>query len=281
MPSPFPGMDPYLENPVLFPDLHDAMITYLRGALQRNLPEPYYAGIGSQTWVAVAERYRVPHDPKKRTYVEVFHPKDGGRLVTTIEILSPTNKTPGEHGRDLYLRKQAEILASKTHLIEIDLLRAGQHTTAVPHARLTAGAGAFDYHVCLHRFDNWEDYFVYAFRLADRLPEIAVPLLPGDGDVPLDLQAVLDRCYDEANYRRRVRYGAQGRQKGVGSAFRWPTWRDRDALATPPKRLPTPFCRLKATAFAAGSASRKRSAPRCRFRRGAASSGSMICCRDR
>jgi len=121
----------------------------------------------------------------------------------------PTNKTPGEHGRDLYLRKQAEVLASKTHLIEIDLLRAGQHTTAVPHIRLTRGAGAFDYHVCVHRFDNFEDYFVYTFRLADRLPEIAVPLLPGDGDVPLDLQAVCDRCYDAANYRRRVRYGEE------------------------------------------------------------------------
>jgi hypothetical protein len=248
MPSPFPGMDPYLENPVLFPDLHDRMITYLSEALQGQLPEPYYAGIGSQTWVEVAERYidrdvnvlrgngpgpagqaaperggaavalkarsqplviRVPHDPKKRTYVEVFHPKDGGRLVTTIEILSPTNKAPGEHGRDLYLRKQAEVLASQTHLIEIDLLRAGEHTTAAPHGRLARVAGAFDYHVCVHRFDKWEDYFVYAFRLVDRMPEIAVPLLPGDGDVPLDLQAVLDRCYDAANYRRRVRYSAE------------------------------------------------------------------------
>jgi uncharacterized protein DUF4058 len=248
MPSPFPGMDPYLENPILFPDLHDGMITYLREALQGHLPEPYYAGIGSQTWVEVAERtidpdvnvlrsngpgpggqlapegagaavalktrsepivIHVAHDPKKRTYVEVFHPRDGGRLVTTIEILSPTNKTPGEHGRDLYLRKQAEVLASKTHLIEIDLLRAGQHTTAVPHVRLLRGAGAFDYHVCVHRFDNFEDYFVYPWRLADRLPEIAVPLLPGDGDVPLDLQAVCDRCYEAANYRRRVRYSEE------------------------------------------------------------------------
>jgi hypothetical protein len=247
MPGPFPGMDPYLENPVLFPDLHDAMITYLREALQGQLPEPYYAGIGSQTWVEVGERYidpdvnvlrgnegpagpassagggaalalklrsqplviRVPHDPKKRTWVEVFHPRDGGRLVTTIEILSPTNKTPGEHGRDLYLRRQAEMLASKTHLIEIDLLRAGQHTTAVPLDRLTRVAGAFDYHVCVHRFDRWEDYLVYAFRLADSLPEIAVPLLPGHGEVALDLQAVCDRCYDAANYRRRVRYDAE------------------------------------------------------------------------
>ncbi len=248
MPSPFPGMDPYLENPVLFPDLHDGMIVYLSEALQGQLPEPYYAAISSQTWIAVADRHidpdvnvlrsngtgptgpatpeggpaavalqvrsqpiviHVPHDQKKRTYVEVFHPRDGGRLVTTIEVLSPSNKTPGEHGRDLYLRKQAEVLASRTHLIEIDLLRAGQHTTAVPQDRLRRLASNFDYHVCVHRFDHWEDYLVYAFGLADLLPEIAVPLLPGDGEVPLDLQAVLQRCYDAANYRRRVRYGGE------------------------------------------------------------------------
>ena len=52
-----------------------------------------------------------------------------------------------------------------------------------------------------------EDYFVYPIRLPDRLPEIGVPLLPGDEDVPVDLQAVFERCYDAGPYRRRIRYG--------------------------------------------------------------------------
>jgi hypothetical protein len=69
-----------------------------------------------------------------------------------------------------------------------------------------ARAGPFDYHVCLHRFDNWEDFFVYPVRLADRLPEVAIGLLPGDGDVAVDLQDVFQRSYDAGPYRRRIRY---------------------------------------------------------------------------
>jgi hypothetical protein len=151
----------------------------------------------------------VPHDERRETFVDIYTRQGGNeRLVTHVEILSLSNKTPGEHGRDLYQTKQREILNSKTHLVEIDLLRAGTHTTAVPLDRALARTGPFDYHVCVHQFDNLEDYFVYPVRLTDKLPEVAVPLLPGDGAVVIDLQAVLDRCYDTGPYRRRVRYAA-------------------------------------------------------------------------
>ena len=100
--------------------------------------------------------------------------------MTCIELLSLSNKTPGEHGRYLYLRKQREILYGKVHLVEIDLLRGGEHTTAVPWHRLAKVAGEFEYHVSIHRFDNLEDFFVYPIRLNQPLPEIAIPLLPGD-----------------------------------------------------------------------------------------------------
>jgi Protein of unknown function (DUF4058) len=69
-----------------------------------------------------------------------------------------------------------------------------------------ARAGSFDYHVSVHRFDRFEDFLVYPIQLDDRLPEIAIPLLPGDPDVTIDLQAVFDRSYDTGPYRRRVRY---------------------------------------------------------------------------
>lgn len=55
-------------------------------------------------------------------------------------------------------------------------------------------------------FDNWEDFFVYPVRLPDRLPEVAIGLLPGDGDVAVDLQDVFQRSYDAGPYRRRIRY---------------------------------------------------------------------------
>jgi hypothetical protein len=243
MPSPFPGMDPYLERPEVFPDFHDSYITYLRENLQARLPAPYYAAIGRRVWIELSRRsigpdvhvihrgpepparaaggaaglavvtepvaVRVPHDEFREPLVEIYA-NDGGnkRLVTSLEVLSHANKTPGAHGRDLYLRKQRELLEGQVHLVEIDLLRGGMHATAVPLDEARASCGAFDYHVSVHRFDDLEMFFVYPIRLEDRLPTIAVPLLPGDPPVPLDLRAVFDRCYDAGPYAREVGYGA-------------------------------------------------------------------------
>lgn len=94
-------------------------------------------------------------------------------------------------------------------LVEIDLLRHGQHTTAVPKNRLTRTGGAFDYHVCIHHFDNLEDFFVYPIQLDDSLPEILIPLLPGEEEVQLDLQQVFQRTYDAGPYRREVDYATE------------------------------------------------------------------------
>ena len=243
MPSPFPGMDPFLEQPDIFPDFHDRFITYLSDAIQQHLPPPYIAAIGRRAWIEVSERFigpdvqliqgpgtavdsgnggglavatlprtrpiviRVPHDECCEPLVEICVGRGSDRrLVTSIEVLSLTNKTPGEHGRDLYLRKQREILESKVHLVEIDLLRAGEHTTAVPRRRLLKAVGACDYHISIHHFDNLEDYFVYPLTLLEPLPEIAIPLLPGDPAVSLDLQAVFHRTYDAGPYRREINY---------------------------------------------------------------------------
>ena len=149
----------------------------------------------------------VPHDERVETLVEVYVGKGSARrLVTAIEVLSLSNKIPGEHGRDLYLRKQREVLASKVHLVEIDLLRAGEHTTAVPRDRLLAKVASFDYHVCVHRFDDWEDYLVHAIQLDQPLPTVCIPLLPGDPDVMLNLQAVFRRTYDTGPYPREIHY---------------------------------------------------------------------------
>ena len=151
---------------------------------------------------------KVAHDEFREPFVEIFTRGDEGkRLVTSIEILSLSNKTPGEQGRELYLRKQKEILSSKANLVEIDLLRAGEHVSAVPLEAVTEACGEFDYHVSVYCFDVLETFFVYPIRLEERLPPIAIPLLPGDLPVTLDLQAVFDRCYDAGPYSREVRYG--------------------------------------------------------------------------
>jgi hypothetical protein len=235
-------MDPFLELPAFFPGLHDDMVTYLKASLQDRLPDHYFAAGSDRPWVEVTDRFiepdlqvrraelgdsrsespasvavaeprtkpiivTVPHDERREPYLEIFT-RDGDRerLVTTIEILSLSNKSPDEHGRELYMRKQREILDGKVHLVEIDLLRGGEHTTAVRRDRLLRKAGPFDYHVSVHRFDNLEDYFIYPILLEEQLPEIAIPLLPGDDDVVVPMQSVFDRCYETGRYRRRVRY---------------------------------------------------------------------------
>ena len=243
MPSPFPGMDPFLEQPDIFPDFHDRFVTHVSEAIQKRLPPPYLAGLGRRAWIEVSERFigpdvqvvhsrrggrgtggdaavavatpprsrllviRVPHDERSEPLVEIYLGRGSGRrLVTALEVLSWSNKTPGERGRDLYLRKQREILDSQVHLVEIDLLRGGEHTTAVPRRRLANAVEAFDYHVCIHHFDNLEDYFVHPIRLNEPLPEIDIPLLPGDPPISLDLQAVFQRTYEAGPYEREIDY---------------------------------------------------------------------------
>lgn len=244
MKSPFPGFDPFLEAEDVFPDFHDAFLAAMRETLQAKLPEPYYAGLGRRAWVEISERFigpdvnvvrlqrrpepershvatleraastpvviHVPHDEYKENLVEICIGRGANRrLVTSIELLSYSNKTPGRHGRDLYLRKQNEVLGSQTHLIEIDFLRGGTHTTAVPIERLRAAVECFDYHVCLHRSDAMEDYYVYPILLPDALPTVQVPLLAGEGEVELELQQVFERTYSAGPYSREIEYSPE------------------------------------------------------------------------
>jgi hypothetical protein len=244
MPSPFPGMDPYLEHPSVFPNLHDKLIVHLEETLQPLLPEPYYAKGNQRVWVDYIEASRIPDvgvmkpgqpavsvavgngggvavaempvkvtapyipwDEFREPFVEIYSREgEQPRLVTAIEVLSPSNKTPGQPSRAAYRQKQSELIGSQVHLVEIDLLRMGTHTTAVPHKELLRRCSPVDYHVCVHYFDQPSDFFIYPIQLADRLPKITIPLLPGDVGVAVELQSVLDQCYDRGPYRREVNY---------------------------------------------------------------------------
>ena len=164
MPSPFPGMDPYLESPDWFPDLHGSLIIHMKETLQRSLPEPYSARSDYVFWlehsrrsiepdvgvvraerqprrrsrgvVAVAELppsvplviavETIDQGPFKQSFLEIRRRRGKEvRLVAVIEILSPSNKKVGHASRDVYIDKQRKVLGSDTHLIEIDLLRGG------------------------------------------------------------------------------------------------------------------------------------------------------------
>jgi Protein of unknown function (DUF4058) len=224
MPSPFPGMDPWLENPEHFRDFHGSLTTYLREALNAVLPPGYYAKGTQLVWVdedqkrepdvgvfrptdrpadsgqlavlgavAVADEPRT--EPERQPYLEI-RTREGRRLVTLVEILSPSNKASGDSGRAAYLEKQNECRAAGVHLVELDLLRGGAHTTAVPLAKLRATAGAFDYHVAITVCGDRFRYFAVPITLTDPLPVFPVPL---DGDHPpvrIELQPLFTRTYD-------------------------------------------------------------------------------------
>ena len=239
MPGPFPGMDPWLEAPADFPDLHDRLIVHLSEALTAGLPAGYFARIGTRVWVddaatrepdvMVATRRRPPAaltggaaavaelpglvdmgaepvaEPWQQPYLDIYTTQ-GRRLVTLVEVLSPSNKRPGA-GRESYLEKQQECRLGGIHVVEIDLLRAGTHATCTPRGRLERAAGPFDYHVSVRRAGDRPDLFAAPIRLADRLPAFAVPLDPGVPPVMVDLQVAFDRCYDGGRYGNWVEYG--------------------------------------------------------------------------
>ena len=237
MPSPFPGMDPFLEDPEEFGDLHDSLIFTIRARLQAQLPAGYFARMARRTWVesggvtvtsgkpdvgvetellrtddprrngrpaaAVAEprtRYVVrasgPFELElKENFLEVFQTTRAGtrRLVTSLEVLSPTNKKPGHACQAQFLRKQRELRARGVALVEIDLLRGGRHSTAVPLDRLREVAEPFDYHLCVTLPGRTDRYFVEPFTLRDPLPAVDVPV--DDGLVTVDLQAAFAEAY--------------------------------------------------------------------------------------
>lgn len=238
MPSPFPGMDPYLEEPSGWMDFHNSFITYLRDDLNGSLGEGYVARMTERVVVESVRSERrgiypdvavvtqrpgggpagaATADPFVRVKaaagaecreagIEILD-RQGNRVVTVIELLSPSNKAIGGMGRRKYRRKQREVLGSPAHLVEIDLLRAGAWTVAVPEdvARMDR---TFDYLVSISRADGrHEDEFdLYVLGLRDRLPRIAVPLAHGDPDTVVDLQSLLERSYDRGQYARLVDY---------------------------------------------------------------------------
>lgn len=241
MPSPFPGMDPYLEDPAYWSGFHATFIVYIRATLTRLLPPGYYADVEQHVWLqeedpddrqpfAVPDGYvadknggpatagggvatltaTVPNTevtlpkPAKRKgpkFVRVVDQK-GNRVVTVVEVLSPSNKAAGDD-RDSYLSKRNDYLLTGTNLVEIDLLRDGDR---VPFGKPKPPPA--DYYALVSRADRFPKASVWAFTVRDPLPVLPIPLKPEHGEVPLDLRGCLDRAYDDAGYQNRIDYAA-------------------------------------------------------------------------
>lgn len=236
MPSPFPGMDPYLESPALWSDLHGALLYAVRGAVTASLPRRYAALVDQYVWLegpdedertplgapdvyladrgtpgvatvtrsvaAAASPYRtiMPYIRKSgHRYLRITD-RDRRRLVTVIELLSPANKTTGR-ARGQYLQKRQSYLATGVSFVEIDLLRAGER---MPFGEPPPPPS--DYSVVVSREWEFPDAGVWSFSVREPVPVVPIPLSPKDGDVALDIRRCLDQCYDLAEYDRSIDY---------------------------------------------------------------------------
>ncbi|MCI0565030.1 MAG: DUF4058 family protein [Nitrososphaera sp.] len=189
MPSPFPGMDPYLEG-YLWPDVHHRLATEICDLLTPQLRPRYVARIEVRL-----VRDESPEEVRLAT-VEIRDVAQN-ELVTSIEILSPVNKR--EPGLSDYRAKRHSLRVAGVHLLEIDLLRRGQRSypyAGIPRTpylvTLTRGAS--------NRVEAW------AVRLSDPLPVVPVPLRQPDPDVALDLNFALHAIYERAAYALSVDY---------------------------------------------------------------------------
>jgi hypothetical protein len=233
-------MDPYLEHPAWWRGLHTGLVFCMTEDLNSTLPEGFGAVIyerlyvvqpGSAIYPDVALLQSMTRQPRPHgmvatagpdapsgvvvaapeeiheAYIEIRTARTRSRVVAVIEVLSPTNKAPNSVGRDEYVKKQREALSSDASLLEIDLLRTGLHTAAVPRVLLEP-FGAWDYLVCLHRGDRPHTFEFWLNSLRDRLPCVSVPLGDGVPDAVLNLQSAFDRAYDAGPYSRMADYSA-------------------------------------------------------------------------
>ena len=228
MPSPFPGMNPYLEQPAAWQDFHQRLITYISETLVAQIRPGFFVKIEESVFihepdanergkmfarpdvsvferdgggVAVAEprtnslAARIAQLPdveiEKHSYVEIRDRHSRG-LVTLIEVLSPSNKRYGPD-REQYMQKRGILMYSPVSIVEIDLLRGG------PHLPLT-GIPDCDYRVMVSRRSMRPDVLAWAINLRDVLPVIPIPLKGDVPDASLDLQALLHKVYDAAGY---------------------------------------------------------------------------------
>jgi hypothetical protein len=259
MPSPFPGMDPYLEGHNVWPGVHHRLITAIGDDLASQVAPRYYVDIEQRTYIVEVDReeflgrpdvaiitapsevkpvgdltWRAHGEEDRLTIaapLEMEPVGEGGvatavasvpqtvtlplfeevregyleirdaqthEVVTVIEVLSPTNKVPGE-GRREYEAKRRHVLHTLTNLVEIDLLRAGEPMEMRPTPKS-------DYRILVRA--GWEPARarVYAFSLRQPLPEVTVPLRQGEKEPLLALGRLLSEVYDRARYDLRLDY---------------------------------------------------------------------------
>jgi Protein of unknown function (DUF4058) len=201
MPSPFPGMDPYLEDEPLWPLFQHQLVMCLYQILLPGLVDRYRARISQRHYVTEQALFTsVVREEHHEDYIEVRQRSDG-RLVTLVDVVSPANKTT-RSGRLAYLDKRKEGRAANANLVELDLVLQGQPT--LEYSR--DGLPDWDYAVTVTRSTQPERYEIYTATLQKRLPRFRLPLAADDRDTVLDLHTVFTRCYDQGGFASKIDY---------------------------------------------------------------------------
>jgi hypothetical protein len=188
-------MDPYLETH--WRDVHASLVIYARDALQGVLPGSLRARVEERVLLETPE-------PVTETFLEIIDSATGSRVITGVEFLSPSNKSPGPN-REQYLRKQREVCSSDANLVEIDLNRFGTHTLAFALENLPPQFRT-GYMACIRRARRRSKAEVYPMPLWDPLPVVKIPLRPDDPDVRLALQPLIEQCYRNGAYEGTLNY---------------------------------------------------------------------------
>jgi hypothetical protein len=235
MPSPFPGMNPYLEHPSLWSGIHHRLITAIANDLAPQIRPKYIVAVEERVYqisgeesllvgvpdvsvqriqkatntidfsVAVVAATAQPIEatiplPEILTegYLEI-RSIETGEVVVTIEILSPKNKLSAV-GRLQYETKRQSVFSSSTHLVEIDLLRQGK-----PMPILSPKVES-NYRILVSRSNTRPKAEFYAFNLPDRIPQFPLPLRSEDTEPVVDLQRLVHEIYDQGGYDLRLDY---------------------------------------------------------------------------
>jgi len=237
MPSPFPGMDPYLEDEEYWHGFHNALAVMIQTQLvpqvrpkyrvdveptivyeeiepgtkkrfmrpgvtvMREVAASTYAPVGSGETITPAPIIQeVEVELEVKLLAVAIYTTKGRQLVTSIEIISPANKVSNSQAYQQYIRKRRRVLNSPAHWMEIDLFRAG------PRIILGQNLPDAPYFATLSRAQNRPKVEIWPMPLAEPLPILPVPLLAPDPDVPLDLNEAIATVYDNAGYDYVVDY---------------------------------------------------------------------------
>lgn len=233
--TPFPGMDPYLEHPSLWPDVHNRLIAALADAISPTVAPNYYVGVESRAYVIKPEGDRyigrpdisvaspVPISTPTPTRIQTVTIDEASvlevefpfgdeithyyleiravqthELITIIEILSPVNKID-KRGRTDYEQKRYDVIMSRTNLIEIDLLRAGDPLPMNKEIKS-------DYRLLVSRSWTRRKAQLYAFNLHVPIPDFPLPLQQEDKEPLINLNQVLHDLYGRARFDLRLDY---------------------------------------------------------------------------